>query len=120
MPRSKHRKKPTAKKQKPTNTKRVTKVESGPSAVNINPEKFDELRSSRDFVALVKIGRPVNAVTFGMQVLDDYRDNVTHVGRRQSMRAIFIIGGYLHEGLALVDSLQPYYTRMRFIKSWHF
>lgn len=77
--------------------------------LHIKRHSFAHLKKNEDFLAIVKVGRLVNAVAFGMQALHDYVDNNSPVGKRQRNRATFITGGYLYEGLELVASLRRHY-----------
>lgn len=110
---SKHRKK------SPTKRRKVVVVgEPNPSnqKFRIRRHRFPELRNNPDFLALIKVGRAVNAVTSGLQFISDYMDDVSPVGRRQYHRAVFITGGFLYEGLELITSLQLKYQTEPFFE----
>ncbi len=87
--------------------------------IRIKKHRFQMLKEDGDFVAMVKIGRLVNAVSFGLEVLHVSRDCKTPVEKRQYYRALFLLGGYLHEGMELVASLftrfqtEPFFQDLR-------
>lgn len=113
MPVSKHRKITTVKRRKsPT----VDQPEGTINRIRIRRHRFHELRDNSDFLALIKVGRVVNAVMFGFQCISDYMEDMSPVGRRQYNRAIFLTAGYMYEGLALVDSLKLKYVNEVFFE----
>lgn len=78
--------------------------------VRLKKHKFLALKKNRDFVTLVKIGRVLNAIAFGVECIEDYKVHETPHQMRQYHRAFFITGGYLYEGLQLVGSVRSKYA----------
>ena len=115
MPTSKHRKKKGLKKRKFID---LSETRPQTTRIRIRRHRFRELRNNQDFLALIKVGRAVNAVTSGLQFISDYMDDNTPVGRRQYYRAVFMTSGFLYEGLELVTSLrlkylnEPFFTKL--------
>ncbi len=107
MAKSKHRKKPS----RPVRKRRIAPSveETVPHKIKLRGPKFDALRKNPDFIALVKMGRVVNAISFGIQCISDYMDQTSPVAERQRNRAVLVTGGYLHEGLSLVGSMRVKY-----------
>jgi hypothetical protein len=67
------------------------------------------LREDPDFLTMIKIGRVMNALNFCITTVSTFRDydNLTH--RRQGKRAYFLLGGYVHQAIVLVDSIKGRY-----------
>jgi len=67
------------------------------------------LRNDPDFLTMIKIGRVMNALNFCMTTVRAFPDfdNWTH--RRQVARANFLLGGYIHQAIMLVDSIKGRY-----------
>lgn len=82
--------------------------------IRIRRHRFREVRNNPDFLALIKVGRAVNAVISGMQFISDYIGDDSPVGRRQYHRAFFTTCGFLYEGLDLVTSIRLKYLREPF------
>jgi hypothetical protein len=106
MPISKHRKKKGLRKRKVVDIK---EIKSPIKRIRIRKHRFREIRNDPDFLALVKVGRAVNAVTSGVQFISDYMEDYSPVGRRQYYRAFFTTSGFLYEGLELVTSIRLKY-----------
>ncbi len=113
MPTTKHRKKSVNKRRK---TALVDETDRLNHKIRIRRHRFPELRRNPDFLALIKVGRVVNAVMFGFQCISDYIEDMSPVGRRQYNRAIFLTSGYMYEGLVLVDSLKLKYVKEKFFQ----
>lgn len=111
MPKRKHRKKKTLKKLKSLNHR---KTESSTQKFLIRRHRFPQLRNDKDFLAMIKVGRAVNAVISSIQFISDYKDDDSPKGKRQYNRAIFTTCGYLYEGLLLIDSLRLRYIQEPF------
>jgi hypothetical protein len=75
----------------------------------LNGSRLHFLRRDPDFLALIKMGRVVNATLFGVQSMADHAKGSSPMEMRQSRRAFWVHSGYLHEGLVLVKSLQGRY-----------
>ncbi len=116
MPISKHRKKTGSKKRK------ITDLNEGKlpiQRIRIRKHRFRELKNNPDFLALVKVGRTVNAVISGIQFISDYMGDNSPVGLRQYNRAFFITTGFLYEGLELVTSLRLKYISEPFFNKFN-
>lgn len=111
MPTSKHRKKHGVKKRRFVE---LNETKTPTTRIRIRKHRFREVRNNPDFLALVKVGRAVNAVTSGIKFISDYMDDNSPVGRRQYYRAFFMTGGFLYEGLELVTSLRLKYLNEPF------
>ena len=118
MPISKHREKKSLKKRKFSDlndTKLPTR------RIRIRRHRFREIRNNPDFLALIKVGRAVNAVTSGLQFISDYKDDDSPVGHRQFNRAFFTTSGFLFEGLELATSLrlrylsEPFFNKLNIL-----
>src|SRR5688572_2384531 len=117
MPKSKHRKLSPGKKSRRIVTA-AQETRTGPDGpVYIQESELDTLRSHEDFIALAKVGRAVNALTFCMQCMADH-PKATPVSLRQSVRSAFIVGGYIHETFKLAKSLQERYGEEQFFHSF--
>ena len=68
-----------------------------------------QLRNDPDFVTMIKVGRAMNALWFGLTtlVISDPRRNNTET--RLNLRAFQVLGGYLHEAIEVVDRLKGRY-----------
>jgi hypothetical protein len=111
MPTSKHRKKKGSRKRRAIN---LDEAQPSIERIRIRRHRFREVRNNPDFLALIKIGRAVNAVMSGLQFLSDYMNDNSPVGRRQHSRAFFTTGGFLYEGLEVVTSLRLKYLKEPF------
>lgn len=85
--------------------------------IRIPRHKFHGLKNDKNFLTIVKIGRLLNAISFGAQSYLDYAGDKSSIGRRQFFRATLITGGYLYEGLLLVDSLKNEYRLKEYFKN---
>lgn len=118
MPTSKHRKKKGLRKRKNFD---LDKIKPYVARIRIRKHRFRELRSNADFLALVKVGRAVNAVTSGIQFISDYMNDDSPVGRRQYYRAFFTASGFLYEGLEVVISIrfkylsEPFFNKLNIL-----
>ena len=108
MPKSRHRSTTVKRKRAINKTSEVPKKDH--NRVQIRKHKFLTLKKSKDFVTLVKIGRVLNAIAFGIQCLEDYGNPTTPNELRQYHRAFFITGGYLYEGVQLAGSIRSKYA----------
>jgi hypothetical protein len=109
MPVSRHKRKQVLSK-RPKRKKPVLPEAPQWKTIRLRGHRFAQLKKSADFVNWVKIARLINAIAFGLKCLDDYLDDMSPIGRRQTNRAIFVTAGYLHEGLDLVGSMQLRYA----------
>lgn len=118
MPISKHRKKRTSRKRKVVN---LNETKSPIQRIRIRKHRFREIRNNPDFLALVKVGRAVNAITSGIQFTSDYIDDNSPVGLRQYNRAFFTTSGFLYEGLEVVTSIrlkylsEPFFNKLNIL-----
>jgi hypothetical protein len=108
MPKSKKR---TISKQK--RRRRVVNPLHAPKTpiwkTQLNGSRLQFLKKDPDFLAMIKMGRVVNTTLFAIQCMIEHMAESTPMETRQSRRAFFVLGGYLHEGLALSKSLQGRY-----------
>ncbi|PYS92192.1 MAG: hypothetical protein DMF62_01045 [Acidobacteria bacterium] len=108
MPRSRHR------GIKPKRKRNLIEKDEAPkkshNRIRIRKHKFLTLKKEKDFITLVKMGRVLNAIAFGIQCMEDHQSKSTPDDIRQYHRAFFITGGYLYEGLQLVGSIQSKYV----------
>lgn len=76
---------------------------------HLNGGRLPFLKKDPDFLAIVKMGRVVNAIYYAIQSMGDQigKDSPTSV--RQAKRAFWVLGGYLHQGLLLTKSIQGRY-----------
>jgi|CXWL01.1.fsa_nt_gi hypothetical protein len=80
-----------------------------PNGIILTPEKFDSVRSDPHFTTFVQVGRMLNAIQFARAVLGEYKGDRTLLARRLKGRAVYILGGYLHEAVRLIESLWSRY-----------
>src|SRR4029079_15456267 len=95
---------------------RDAKIFGEKTTIRIKRHRFPFLKNDDDFLALVKVGRLINTIAFGLQNIVDYGDLKSPVERRQYYRAFFISGGYLHEGIQLAASLRQKYRTEEFFQ----
>lgn len=105
---------PTSKKRKGAKKRTVRRVMP---AQNLGEKWNWKLHASRlvnvcsdpDFLNIVKIGRVMNAVDFGVTsiAIGMKQENMTTT--RHYRRGNFVLAGYLHEGIALVDLIKGRY-----------
>lgn len=100
----------------PSRSQRKAKQKASPvkfvdnQKVRITKTKFHELRENPDFVALVDVGRIINALLFSMDLtLTMDRSVKTARGRRASARVFVIAASYLHEALETLASFRSRY-----------
>lgn len=116
MPKSKHRKKPPNKavKRSPA-TKHQDQTKEPPlylvdGMLRLTRNAFDKVKGEHDFVNIVRVGRLLNCLCFGMQLIADKSETSTILEQRNHYRKIYLIGGYLYEGLLLIDDLWSLYN----------
>lgn len=61
-------------------------------------------------MALVKMGRVVNAVAFAIELISGAGEGKNPVSRRQFHRAVFVAGGYVHEAIKVIESMRLRYS----------
>ncbi len=91
MPVSKHRKKKVLRKRKFGD---LNDIRPSIQRIRIRKHRFREIRNDPDFLALIKVGRAVNAVASGVQFISDYMEDDSPGGRRQYYRAFFTTSGF--------------------------
>ena len=106
MPISKHRKS-TTKKRVPRPTGTVNNKTSW--EFKLHSSHVIQLRNDPDFIAMIKIGRAMNALWFGLSTVVNSIEMRNNAERRLHVRAGHILGGYLHEAIELVDRLKGRY-----------
>jgi hypothetical protein len=106
MPVSKRRKSSTKKRTPATVT---PEPKSTRWTVKLNPSRLAFIKNNPDFLTLIKIGRALNAVSFGATGIMECNKLRSFVELRQYRRSYLILGGYLHESIKLVDSLKGRY-----------
>ncbi len=111
MPKSRHPKKKTPKRRKFLD---LDEPKSPILRIRIRRHRFREIKHNPDFLALIKVGRAVNAVISGIQFISDYMNDDSPVGRRQYYRAFFTTCGFLYEGLNLANSIRLNYIKEPF------
>lgn len=102
---------------KKSNKQRISRLQTAAGSNETTPDKpirirrhrFAFLRKNEDFLTMIRVGRLLNSLAFCLRCIDDFNDDKSPVGRRQYMRALFLLGGFLHEGLDLVASLRSRY-----------
>ncbi len=106
---------PVSKRRKGANSK-PRRVGLAPQQVSttrwkatLNGARLQFLKKDPDFPALLKIGRLLNTILFAVQCIGDHMEENTVVDTRQHRRAFFVLGGYLHQGLSVVRSIQGRY-----------
>lgn len=80
------------------------------NVVRIRRSKFNDIRANDDFISMIRIGRVLNALNFTMQLIIENKTIDSAVGRRNHYRTNFNAGGFLYEGLLLVDDLRSKYA----------
>src|SRR5436190_8504734 len=75
----------------------------------ISKKKFLEVRDDPDFITLIQVGRIINALSFGIDLLENIKNDDLAVSRRYGARTFFINAAYLHESLKVLYSLRPKY-----------
>lgn len=78
-------------------------------AANLNGSRLMYLRNDPDFLTMIKIGRVTNAVAYGLTDVLGNDERKSALGRRQFRRGLFVLAGYLHEGIRLVQSIKGRY-----------
>ena len=111
MPVSKQRKKKGTKKRKFGD---LNETKLPIQRIRIRKHRFREIRNNPDFLALIKIGRAVNAVTSGFQFISDYINDDSPIGRRQYNRAFFTTSGFMYEGIVVATSIRSKYSSKSF------
>lgn len=104
---------PVSKRRKPPQKKRVPKLPTPVTtekwARKLHSSRLMHLRDDPDFLTMIKVGRVMNAVSFCVCDLANYREERTVAETRQNRRAIFLLGGYLHQAITLVDRIKGRY-----------
>ncbi len=115
MPVSKKRKRPGQLKKReafkpppPTNPERWNIV--------LNGAHFNYLKDDPDFRSMIKLGRAINAIGFASQAIGDYLNDTSFRGRRQYHRGLFVLAGYLHEGIMITRSIKDRYIELEAFK----
>lgn len=67
------------------------------------------LRDDPDFMTMVKIGRVINALSFCLENIVKNRDQKTACESSSYRRAHFLLGGYVHQGITLIDRIKGRY-----------
>lgn len=104
---------PVSKKRKNVVNKQRRVVPSPPPktgrwAASLNGSRLMYLRNDPDFLTIIKIGRVTNAVCYALtNVIRE--DGKTVASVRQFRRGCFVLAGYLHERLKLVQSIKGRY-----------
>jgi len=78
-------------------------------AVTLNGSRLMYIRNDPDFLTIIKVGRVMNAISYAMTDVASYEPLGTVLGTRQYRRAMFVLGGYLHEGIKLIQSIKGRY-----------
>jgi len=93
--------------------KEKTKAETDPAkkrwARKLHSSHLMQLRNDPDFLTMIKIGRVMNALNFCITTIVSCKDYENLTQRRQAKRAYFLLGGYVHQAIALVDSIKGKY-----------
>jgi hypothetical protein len=76
--------------------------------VKLNGSRLLNIRNDPDFLTIIKIGRVMNAVAYGVTDIGSYNVN-TALCTRQYRRALFVLGGYLHQSITLVSAIKGRY-----------
>ncbi len=79
-------------------------------ARKLHSSRLMYLRNDPDFVAMIKIGRVMNALGYcitNMVTFRDWQTNRTH--ERQQRRTWVMLGGFLHEAIEVVNSIKGRY-----------
>jgi len=118
MPVSKRRKGVTGKRR---TVKPAVTATTDRWSVKLNGSRLLHIRNDPDFLTIIKIGRVMNAVAYGVTDIASYREHSTVMHTRQFRRACFVLGGYLHQGITLVKAIkgryltEPGFERLRLI-----
>jgi len=105
MPVSKRRKNSKGKRRTITP---VVPVKTERWSTKLNGSRLINIRNDPDFLTIIKIGRVMNAVAYGLTDVGSYNVN-TALCIRQYRRALFVLGGYLHQGITLVKAIKGRY-----------
>ncbi len=71
-------------------------------SLKIKASQFIYLKDDPDFLAMVKFGRAINALSFASTVVVGSMKDNSNVGRRQYRRGLFVLAGYLHQTINII------------------
>ncbi|MEO8649441.1 MAG: hypothetical protein ABI539_09770 [Acidobacteriota bacterium] len=82
----------------------------------IGEKKYDEIKSNPDFIAAVRLGRVVNALSFSVNLLIRHLDfkSESPATLRNHVRSLMLVAGYVHEALSVFYSLRLAYQSFDF------
>lgn len=83
--------------------------DEGPWHIECSPEVFPRVANRKDFQAIMRLARHVNALRFGQAALNQSRDDDGPAGRRARPGVFFYGGSVLFEALQLVPELRVHF-----------
>jgi hypothetical protein len=75
----------------------------------LHSSRVFQLRNDPDFLTMIKIGRAMNAISFVINDIMLYGEQKTLKETLQYRRAAYVLGGYLHEAITVVDRVKGRY-----------
>lgn len=89
------------------------------NVLRLKPKVFDRLREDDDFIAMIRVGRVINALNYSTFLMRHrvYQELPEEQQAIFRVRTIWVCAGYLSEGLNVIQSLQPKYHDKDFFAS---
>ncbi|HMO81054.1 MAG TPA: hypothetical protein PKD24_09700 [Pyrinomonadaceae bacterium] len=81
-------------------------------SLKIKASQFIYLKDDPDFLAMVKFGRAINALSFASTVVASWNDDHSNVGKRQYRRGLFVLAGYLHQTINIIRGVEDRHITM--------